>query len=309
MKTYLVTGGAGFLGSHLSKKLVRAGHRVLCIDNLSTGNLSNVAELKGDKFIFYNRCVTEEFPDFPKIHGIFNLACPASPKKYQSDSVATIKTNVLGSINVLELAKKLKIPVLQASTSEVYGDPELDILHEEYNGNVNPIGIRSCYDEGKRIAETLFTDYNRQYGVDTKIIRIFNTYGPIMDKEDGRVISNFINQALENKPITIYGDGSQTRSFCYVSDQIEGILKAFNSEGYHKPINIGNPDQRTIKEIAEIIVKKVGSSSEIIYQNLPEDDPKKRFPNIEKAQKLLNWEPIVSLDHGLDLTIDYFKTI
>lgn len=310
MKKYLVTGGAGFLGSHLCKRLINDGNSVLCIDDFSTGNLKNISEVcKSSHFSYIKTSISNTLPPIENIDGIFNLASPASPEKYQSDPVNTVKTNVLGSINILELARERNVPILQTSTSEVYGDPDRDILDESYNGNVNPIGLRSCYDEGKRAAETLFMDYHRQYGVNTKIIRIFNTYGPNMAKDDGRVISNFINQALNNEPITLYGDGSQTRSFCYVTDQIEGMLKAFFNEGFHEPINIGNPDERTISEIAKIVVKKTGSQSKLIYKDLPPDDPKKRFPDITRAKTILGWEPKVSLDLGLDLTIEHFKTL
>jgi UDP-glucuronate decarboxylase len=309
-KTLLVAGGAGFLGSHLCKRLIKDGNHVVCIDDFSTGNMENIADLLDTgSFLYYVKNITSDISFFDRIDGIFNLACPASPKKYQTDPIATMKTNVIGSLNLLELAKKYDVPILQASTSEVYGDPELDVLSEDYNGNVNTLGPRACYDEGKRAAETLFMDYNRMYGVDTKIIRIFNTYGPNMAKDDGRVISNFVNQALKNQPITIYGSGSQTRSFCYVSDQIEGIIKAFNSKDFHEPINIGNPDERTIKEVAEIIIQKTGSSSQLVYKDLPQDDPKKRFPDITRAKSILEWEPKVSLDLGLDLTIEHFRSL
>lgn len=309
-KRFLVAGGAGFLGSHLCKRLIQDNNHVICVDDFSTGDLKNVyGLLHNDNFTYYAKNITTGVNFVNKIDGIFNLACPASPKKYQKDPIETMKTNIIGSLNLLELAEKYNIPILQASTSEVYGDPELDVLSENYNGNVNTLGPRACYDEGKRAAETLFMDFNRTRGLDTKIIRIFNTYGPNMAKDDGRVISNFVNQALKNEPITIYGDGSQTRSFCYVTDQIEGIIKAFNSKGFHEPINIGNPDERTVKEVAEIIIQKTGSKSQLVYKDLPKDDPKKRFPDITRAKEILGWEPKVYLDFGLDLTIEHFKTL
>jgi UDP-glucuronate decarboxylase len=307
MKKYLITGGAGFLGSHLCKKIIERGDFVVCVDDFSTGSRKNIEKLENsNKFSFHISDITKSVPLIEDLDGIFNLACPASPKQYQINPINTLKTNVLGAINVLELAKKLNIPVLQTSTSEVYGDSDKDILNEEYYGNVNPIGPRSCYDEGKRAAETLFMDYHNHHGVDTRIVRIFNTYGPYMQKDDGRVISNFINQALTNEPITIYGDGSQTRSFCYVDDQIEGLLKSFDSD-YHYPINIGNPDERTILEIAEIIKEKTKSKSDIVFMPLPKDDPKKRFPDITKAKTILNWEPKINLDEGINKTIDFFN--
>lgn len=309
MKRYLVTGGAGFLGSHLCKRLLDDGYKVMCIDNLSTGSLTNINDiLFNEHFEFIERDVTLDLPQIGKIDGIFNLACPASPKQYQLNAVNTIRTNVLGAINMLDLAKRYRVPILQTSTSEVYGDPDRDILSEDYHGNVNPIGIRACYDEGKRVVETLFMDYHRQFNVDTRIVRIFNTYGPNMAMDDGRVVSNFIVQSLSRKPITIYGDGSQTRSFCYVSDMIEAIVRAFNTN-YHLPINIGNPDERTILEISKLIQKKVGVDLENVYIDLPQDDPKKRFPDISLAKRLMNWEPCVSLEVGLDYTIEYFENI
>ena len=309
MKKYLITGGAGFLGSHLCKRLLERGDSVVCVDDLSSGSLYNIHDTLDNKhFTLYISDITSKQLDIKDIDGIFNLACPASPKQYQLNPISTIKTNVFGAINMLELARELQCPILQTSTSEVYGDPELNILHEEYNGNVNPIGPRSCYDEGKRAAETLFMDYHNFYGVDTRIVRIFNTYGPYMLPDDGRVVSNFINQALRNEPITIYGDGSQTRSFCYVNDTIEGILRSFETD-YHYPINIGNPDERTILDIAEIIKKKTNSQSEIVFKDLPQDDPKKRFPDITRAKNVLNWEPKIDLSEGLDRTIEYFENI
>jgi UDP-glucuronate decarboxylase len=307
MKKYLVTGGAGFLGSHLCKTLIARGDSVVCVDDFSTGSFKNISEIeKSKRFSLYVQNVITSVPTIEDISGIFSLACAASPKQYQLDPINTLKTNVIGSLNVLELAKKLQIPILLTSTSEVYGDPDIDILHEEYNGNVNPIGPRSCYDEGKRAAETLFMDYHKKYGVDIRIARIFNTYGPYMQKDDGRVISNFINQAIINQPITIYGNGLQTRSFCYVDDQIDGLLKLFDSN-YHFPINIGNPDERTILEIAELIKEKTNSKSDIIFMDLPKDDPKKRFPDITKAKNILKWEPKIALNDGLDKTIEYFN--
>jgi UDP-glucuronate decarboxylase len=309
MKRYLITGGAGFLGSHLCKTLINRGDSVICLDDFSTGSFSNIKDLVGNKnFTLLVANTIFSLPKIGEVDGIFNLACPASPKQYQTNPINTFKTNVLGAINVLELAKELSVPILQTSTSEVYGDPDRDVLSEEYNGNVNPIGPRSCYDEGKRAAETLFMDYHLCHGVDIRIVRIFNTYGPKMLVDDGRVISNFINQALRDEPITIYGDGLQTRSFCYVDDQIKGILKAFSTK-YHLPINIGNPEEKTIIDTANIIKEKIGSKSNIIFKSLPKDDPKKRFPNITKAKNILGWEPEINFNEGLDKTICYFETL
>ena len=302
----LVTGGAGFLGSHLSRRLVNQGHEIFCLDNLHTGQLKNVADLmEHPNFKFINQDVVQ--PIDIDVNGIFNLACPASPIHYQSDPVRTIRTNVQGAISVLDLASKMNARVLQASTSEVYGDPKVSPQPESYWGNVNPIGIRSCYDEGKRAAETLFTDYRRQYGTDIRIARIFNTYGPSMSINDGRVVSNFICQAIKNQPITVYGDGKQSRSFCYVSDLIEGLIRLFFSEDIQGPVNLGNPSPRNMFQLATEIVSIVGSNSEIIYEKLPADDPVTREPDISIAKQILDWNPKVSLEDGLKLTVEYFK--
>jgi UDP-glucuronate decarboxylase len=305
MKTILVTGGTGFLGSHLCEKLLELGNYVICLDNNFTGSLDNIAHLRSNpNFEFIRHDVTKEI--FIEVDQIYHLACPASPKNYQYNSIKTIKTNILGTLNMLGLAKRTKARILLTSTSEVYGDPQISPQVEEYWGNVNPIGIRSCYDEGKRLAETLMMEYHRNCGVDTRIVRIFNTYGPRLQKDDGRVVSNFIVQALQNKPITVYGDGSQTRSFCYVDDQINGLIKLMDSD-YNLPVNIGNPHEITVKEIAEIIVKLTNSKSEIVYEELPKDDPTKRKPDITKARTILGWEPKVGLEEGLTKTIEYFK--
>jgi len=302
----LVTGGAGFLGSHLSRRLVNQGHEIFCLDNLYTGQLKNVADLmEHPNFKFINQDVVQ--PIDIDVNGIFNLACPASPIHYQSDPVRTIRTNVQGAINILDLASKMNARVLQASTSEVYGDPKVSPQPESYWGNVNPVGIRSCYDEGKRAAETLFTDYRRQYGTDIRIARIFNTYGPSMSINDGRVVSNFICQAIKNQPITVYGDGKQSRSFCYVSDLIEGLIRVFFSEDIQGPVNLGNPSPRNMYQLATEIVSIVGSNSEIIYEKLPADDPVTREPDISIAKQILDWNPKVSLEDGLKLTVEYFK--
>jgi len=304
----LVTGGAGFLGSHLCEKLLADGHDVCALDNLVTGSKSNIEHLfSNPKFEFIRHDVT--FPVYLEVEGIFNLACPASPKKYQSDPVQTLKTSVHGAINLLGLAKRTKAKILQASTSEIYGDPKVSPQPETYWGNVNPIGIRSCYDEGKRAAETLFSDYHRQYNLDIRIARIFNTYGPKMSEDDGRVVSNFIVQALKNQEITIYGDGSQTRSFCYVDDLIEGLLSLFFSNKYLGPINLGNPKPISMKELAGEIIGLTKSKSQIIYLPLPEDDPVERKPDINRAIQYLKWEPKIERLEGLSKTIEYFKQI
>jgi len=304
MKTILVTGGTGFLGSHLCEKLLDLNNYVICLDNNFTGNLQNIAHLRGNPhFEFIRHDITKEI--FLEVDEIYHLACPASPKDYQFNSIKTIKTNILGTLNMLGLAKRTGAKILLTSTSEIYGDPKISPQIEEYWGNVNPIGIRSCYDEGKRLAETLMMEYHRNCNVDTRIVRIFNTYGPRLNKNDGRVISNFVVQALEEKPITIYGEGSQTRSFCYVDDLIDGIIKLMDSN-YNFPVNIGNPNEITIKEIAEKILKLTGSKSEIIYKPLPEDDPTKRKPDISKAKTILHWEPKINLEEGLIKTIQYF---
>ena len=305
----LVTGGSGFIGSHLCEKLLKKGHDVICVDNFYTGQKTNVAHLLNDtKFEIIRHDIT--FPIYLEVDQIYNLACPASPIHYQYDPVQTTKTNVHGAINILGMAKRLNARVFQASTSEVYGDPVQHPQKESYWGNVNPIGPRSCYDEGKRCAETLFFDYHRQHNVDIKVGRIFNTYGPNMRPDDGRVISNFIVQALKGKNITIYGDGKQTRSFCYIDDLIEGMIKFMDTKsGYTGPINLGNPKEYSILEIAKTIIEIVGSSSSVIFTKLPQDDPRKRKPNIDLAKKNLNWTPKVSLENGLFKTIEYFKKI
>ena len=310
MKRILITGGAGFVGSHLCKRLVKEGNHVVCLDNLYTGRIENIEEIIDSRnFEFINHDICHSFSC--KVDEIYHLACPASPPHYQSDPIKTLKTSFIGSLNMLNIAKKLNAKILLASTSEIYGDPEVHPQSENYWGNVNPIGIRSCYDEGKRCAETLFSDYRRMYNIDSKIIRIFNTYGPNMDPNDGRVVSNFINQSIKNKNITIYGDGKQTRSFQYVSDLIEGIIRTMNTDStVFGPFNIGNPHEFTIKELAEIIVNMTNSKSQIIYLDLPKDDPKKRKPEISKAFEYLNgWRPKIELKQGLIKTIEYFKSI
>lgn len=307
----MVTGGAGFVGSHLSRKLIGQGHQVTVVDNLSTGCKENIADLmEYDRFSFIEHDIV--FPlDFTEpINQIYNLASPASPVHYQADSVQTTKTNVLGSLHMLELAKKYKATILQASTSEVYGDPLMHPQVESYWGNVNPIGIRACYDEAKRCAETLFFDYQRMYGVSIKVARIFNTYGPVMDPCDGRVVSNFIVAALRGEPITIYGDGSQTRSFCYVDDLIEGLIRLMNSStSVTGPINVGNPGEFTVLALAKMVIELTQSSSPLVYKPLPQDDPVRRRPSIDKAKQLLEWQPTVPLRDGLIKTIDYFSTM
>jgi UDP-glucuronate decarboxylase len=308
-KRILVTGGAGFLGSHLVGRLLQDGHEVLCADNLFTGTKRNIEHLHGNsRFEFLRHDVT--FPLYVEVDEIYNLACPASPIQYQHDPIQTTKTSVHGAINMLGLAKRLKCRILQASTSEVYGDPEIHPQTEDYWGHVNPIGPRSCYDEGKRCAETLFFDYHRQCGLEIKVARIFNTYGPRMHRSDGRVVSNFIIQALNGEPITLYGDGSQTRSFCYVDDLIDGLVRLMDSPPtLTGPINLGNPTEFTIKELATLIVKETGSSSQFISQPLPPDDPRQRQPNIELANSQLNWTPVVPLAEGLKPTIAYFRSL
>lgn len=309
MKKILVTGGAGFLGSHLCERLVNQGHHVLCVDNYFTGSKRNIEHLldyKNFEVIRQDVC----FPLYVEIEEIYNLACPASPFYYQWDPIQTMKTSILGAYNLLGLAKRTGARILQASTSEVYGDPKMHPQPEEYWGNVNPIGIRSCYDEGKRAAETLFMDYWRQHNTDIKIMRIFNTYGPRMAKNDGRVVSNFIVQALSNSPITVYGSGQQTRSFCYVDDLIDGMMKLMSSsDDIIGPINIGNPGEFTVMELAQKIISMTNSSSIIEQNPLPKDDPQQRRPDISKAQALLNWNPTTTLDVGLQNTIDYFRKI
>jgi len=303
----LITGGAGFLGSHLTEKLLSQGNDVLVVDNFFTGTKQNLAHLLGNTNLEVIRHDVA-LPLYVEVNQIYNLACPASPVHYQFDPVQTTKTSVHGAINMLGLAKRTRARILQASTSEVYGDPEVHPQPESYWGKVNPIGIRSCYDEGKRCAETLFFDYHRQHQTDIKVVRIFNTYGPRMHPNDGRVVSNFIVQALQGKDITIYGDGSQTRSFCYVDDLIDAMIKTMNSEkGFTGPVNIGNPDEFTMLQLAEMVLKLSNSKSKIIYQPLPSDDPKQRQPNIDLAKTKLGWRPKVNLEDGLKETIAYFK--
>ena len=306
-KRILVTGGAGFLGSHLCERLLGDGHDVLCVDNLFTGTKRNIVHLLGNPgFEFIRHDVT--FPLYVEVDEIYNLACPASPIHYQHDPIQTTKTSVHGAINMLGLAKRLNAKILQASTSEVYGDPEIHPQTEDYWGRVNPIGPRSCYDEGKRCAETLFFDYRRQLGLSIKVARIFNTYGPRMHRADGRVVSNFIVQALEGQPITLYGDGEQTRSFCYVDDLIGGLVALMASaDAVTGPINLGNPVEFTMRELAELVVAKVGGGSNLVHAPLPTDDPRQRQPNIDKARSLLKWEPRIALTDGLDRTIAYFR--
>ena len=303
----LITGGAGFLGSHLTERLLKEGSEILVVDNFFTGTKQNIAHLLGNPSLEVVRHDVT-FPLYVETNQIYNLACPASPVHYQYDPVQTTKTSVHGAINMLGLAKRTRARILQASTSEVYGDPEVHPQPEEYWGKVNPIGIRSCYDEGKRCAETLFFDYNRQHNVEIKVVRIFNTYGPRMHPNDGRVVSNFIVQALQGKDITIYGDGQQTRSFCYVDDLIDAMVKMMNSEeGFTGPVNIGNPGEFTILQLAETVLRLSNSKSKIIHQPLPSDDPKQRQPDIALAKAKLGWEPKVNLEDGLKETIAYFK--
>jgi UDP-glucuronate decarboxylase len=306
-KRILITGGAGFLGSHLSERLLNEGNDVLCVDNFYTSTRRNIVHLlEHPNFELMRHDVT--FPLYVEVDQIYNMACPASPIHYQRDPVQTTKTSVHGAINMLGLAKRTGARILQASTSEVYGDPEVHPQTEDYWGNVNPIGIRSCYDEGKRCAETLFFDYNRQHNTKIKVARIFNTYGPKMLPDDGRVVSNFIMQALQGKDITIYGDGSQSRSFCFVDDLVEGLIRLMNSDdGITGPINLGNPNEFTIKELAEKVIKRVNPGAKIIYQPLPEDDPTQRQPDITLAKAKLNWNPGISLNEGLKPTINYFR--
>ena len=306
-KRILVTGGAGFLGSHLCERLIDAGHDVLCVDNYFTGRRDNVAHLIGNpRFEIMRHDVT--FPLYVEVDEIYNLACPASPVHYQFDPVQTTKTSVIGAVNMLGLAKRLRIPILQASTSEVYGDPTVHPQTEDYWGNVNTIGPRSCYDEGKRCAETLFFDYHRQHDLQIKVVRIFNTYGPFMHPNDGRVVSNFIVQALKGEPITLYGDGMQTRSFCYVDDLVTGLIAMMETDrSVTGPVNLGNPGEFTMIELAEMVRELVGSSVELVHRPLPQDDPRQRQPDITRAQEWLGWEPRVALRDGLAPTIDYFR--
>lgn len=309
MSRVLVTGGAGFLGSHLCDRLIETGNEVICVDNLFTGSKDNIRHLLAHpKFEFICHDITNPLGDI-KVDQIYNLACPASPPYYQYDPIKTAQTSVFGAMNMLELAKKVRARILQASTSEVYGDPLIHPQPESYRGNVNTIGIRSCYDEGKRMAETLFFDYHRQHDVDIKVIRIFNTYGPRMDANDGRVVSNFIVQALKGEDITIYGDGKQTRSFCYVDDLIEGMIRMMNSENFTGPVNLGNPGEFTMLELAQKVLELTGSHSKLVYMPLPGDDPTQRKPVIALAKEKLDWEPTIALEEGLKKTIEYFKGV
>lgn len=308
MNRVLVTGGAGFLGSHLCDRLIKEGCDVICVDNLFTGSKDNIRHLLSNPYFeFIRHDVTE--PLYAEVDQIYNLACPASPVHYQYNPIKTAKTSVYGAMNMLGLAKRVKARILQASTSEVYGDPEVHPQPESYRGHVNPIGIRSCYDEGKRMAETLFFDYHRQNHVDIRVIRIFNTYGPRMNQNDGRVVSNFIVQALKGEDITIYGDGMQTRSFCYVDDLIEGMFRMMNTEGIIGPVNIGNPGEFTMLELARKVLAMTDSKSKIVYKPLPSDDPTQRRPVIDLAKEKLGWQPSILLDEGLARTIDYFKQV
>ncbi len=303
----LVTGGAGFIGSHLCERLLNAGHDVICLDNFFTGSKDNIIHLMDShRFELVRHDVIE--PILLEVDQIYNLACPASPVYYQYNPVKTIKTNVIGTLNMLGLAKRVSARILQASTSEIYGDPHQHPQTEAYWGNVNPIGIRSCYDEGKRVAETLMMDYHRQNGVDIRIIRIFNTYGPRMAEQDGRVVSNFILQALRNEDITVYGDGSQTRSFCYVDDMVEGMIRMMGAEGFIGPVNLGNPVENTILQFAERIIALTGSRSRVVFKPLPEDDPKQRRPDIALAVAKLGWKPQMDLGIGLERTVAYFSS-
>ncbi len=308
-KRILITGGAGFIGSHLCDRLIEQGHEVICVDNLFTGTKRNITHLLGHprfELVRHDIC----FPLHVEVDEIYNLACPASPVHYQHDPVQTTKTSVMGAVNMLGLAKRLKIPILQASTSEVYGDPQTHPQSESYWGNVNPIGTRSCYDEGKRCAETLFFDYHRQHQLDIKIARIFNTYGPRMHTNDGRVVSNFVVQALLGQPLTIYGDGSQTRSFCFVDDMLDGLMRLMATpKEVTGPINLGNPIELSMKELATTIIRLTASKSEIIYKPLPCDDPRRRQPDISLARSLLDWNPTTQLKEGLDQTIGYFSKL
>ena len=303
----LITGGTGFIGNHLCRKLVSEGHYVICMDNNFTGSMDNIKDLMDkNNFEFIRHDIT--LPIYLEIDQIYHLACPASPKAYQYNSIKTIKTNILGTMNALGIAKRVKAKILLTSTSEIYGDPKISPQVEEYWGNVNPIGIRSCYDEGKRVSETLMMEYHKNHKVDIRIARIFNTYGPNMDKNDGRVVSNFINQVLDGKDITIYGEGNQTRSFCYVSDMVEGLIKLMNNNEIG-PINLGNPNEITIKDLAEKVLKMSESNSKLVFKDLPKDDPMKRKPDISKANKYLGWKPEIDLEIGLIKTFNYFKEL
>jgi len=309
MKRILITGGAGFIGSHLCERLLNEGNDIICLDNFFTGSKNNIRHLIGNnRFELVRHDITKEF--YAEVDQIYNLACPASPIHYQYNPIKTMKTSVIGIMNVLGLAKRCKARILQASTSEVYGDPKVHPQVEEYWGNVNPIGIRSCYDEGKRCAETFMMDYHRQNNVDIRIVRIFNTYGPNMALDDGRVVSNFIVQALKNEDITVYGEGKQTRAFCYVSDLVEGLIRMMNNEeGFIGPVNLGNPVEYTILDFAKLIIELTDSKSKIVYKDLPSDDPTQRLPNISKAKEKLGWEPSVPLKDGLMKTIEYFEKV
>lgn len=310
IKRVLVTGGAGFLGSHLCERLIQQGHDVICLDNFFTSQKSNVQHLlQYNNFELIRHDVTH--PVWLEVDEIFNMACPAAPGHYQYNPIKTMKTSVMGAINVLGMAKRCNARVLQASTSEVYGDPTVHPQPESYRGNVNPIGPRACYDEGKRAAETLFADYHRRHELDVRVVRIFNTYGPRMHPFDGRVVSNFIIQALQGRDITIFGDGSQTRSFCFRDDLVEGILRlmAYEGDDAHLPVNIGNPNEFTIKQLAELTIKLTGSDSKLVFKPLPEDDPLQRQPDITRAKSLLDWEPAIELEQGLARTIEYFRSI
>ena len=308
-KRILITGGAGFVGSHLCRRLLNEGNEIICLDNFFTGNKRNIIDMLDDPYFELVRHDVQE-PILLEVDEIYNLACPASPPHYQFDPVATTKTSVIGAINMLEIAKKCKAKILQASTSEVYGDPEIHPQPESYRGAVSTTGIRACYDEGKRCAETLFFDYHRQYDVKIKVIRIFNTYGPNMDPNDGRVVSNFIVQALKGQDITMYGDGTQTRSFQYVDDLVEGMIRLMaSSDDFTGPVNIGNPNEFTMLELAEKIIKQTGTNSKIIFQPLPQDDPLQRQPMIDLAKEKLDWEPTIQLEEGLKKTIAYFESI
>jgi UDP-glucuronate decarboxylase len=308
-QTILVTGGGGFIGSHLCELLLSRGNDVICLDNFFTGSKNNIRHLLSKpSFELIRHDVT--IPIELEVDAIYNLACPASPVHYQHDPVQTIRTNILGAMNMLDLARRLRIPILQSSTSEVYGNPQEHPQCETYWGNVNPIGIRSCYDEGKRCAETLFFDYHRQYGIPIKVVRIFNTYGPRMLPNDGRVVSNFIVQALKGKDITIYGDGSQTRSFCFISDLVGGLEAMMHTPKHIiGPVNLGNPGEYTVRELAETIIRLTGSKSKIVYKPLPQDDPTRRKPDVSRAHELLGWEPRIALEEGLRQTIDYFRNL
>lgn len=308
MRRVLVTGGAGFLGSHLCDRLIKEGNDVICVDNLFTGSKDNIRHLLSNPYFeFIRHDITE--PLYVEVDQIYNLACPASPVHYQYNPIKTAKTSIYGALNMLGLAKRVKARILQASTSEVYGDPEVHPQPETYRGCVNPIGLRSCYDEGKRMAETLFFDYHRQHQVDIRVIRIFNTYGPRMHPNDGRVVSNFIVQALKGQDITIYGDGTQTRSFCYVDDLIDGMIRMMNCEDFIGPVNIGNPGEFTMLELAQKIIGIIGSKSKLVFEPLPSDDPAQRQPVIDLAKEKLGWSPAIDIDEGLERTIEYFKTV